>query len=242
MRHFGSKYPIYGVQSRGLDGSERLAYSIDEMADDYLSEIRKVQPTGPYHLLGYSFGGITAHAIAAKLRAQGQEVALLAIIDAYPAHVYELGPAPTATEVLGFFVEGDATAPPPEEDFDTYLHKIVQHLRCRDSVFSIFDERTFANMVKVLLNNLSLFRSFASPVFDGHLLLFRATDPRTISVDSWGPHIRGHIEVHDLACHHKDLIGDQPLATIAAAISTRLSQLHPDYAASETNGRATASR
>ena len=137
MRHFGSKYPIYGVQSRGLDGSERLACSIDEMADDYLSEVRKVQPTGPYHLLGYSFGGITAHAMAAKLRAQGQEVALLAIIDAYPADVYELGPAPTATEVLGFFVEGDQTAPPPEEDFDTYLHKIVQHLRCRDSVFSI---------------------------------------------------------------------------------------------------------
>ena len=97
-------------------------------------------------------------------------------------------------------------------------------------------------MVKVLLNNLSLFRSFASPVFDGHLLLFRATDPRTIPVESWRPHIRGHIEVHDLACHHKDLIADQPLARIAAAISARLSRLHPEHAAGEANGRATASR
>ena len=54
------------------------------MAADYLDLIRKIQPSGPYNLLGWSFGGLVAHAIATKLQAAGEEVALLALLDSYP--------------------------------------------------------------------------------------------------------------------------------------------------------------
>ncbi len=54
------------------------------MAEDYLSIIRKIQPAGPYNLLGWSFGGLVAHAIATHLQSMGEEVALLALLDSYP--------------------------------------------------------------------------------------------------------------------------------------------------------------
>ena len=54
------------------------------MAEDYVSIIRKIQPTGPYNLLGWSFGGLVAHAIATQLQDMGEEVALLALLDSYP--------------------------------------------------------------------------------------------------------------------------------------------------------------
>ena len=51
------------------------------MASDYLEQIRRIQPNGPYHLLGWSFGGYVAHSMAAQLEQQGEKVALLALLD-----------------------------------------------------------------------------------------------------------------------------------------------------------------
>ena len=57
-RHAPEDIPLYGVQARGLQPAENLADSVSEMAADYIEQMRKVQPSGPYHLLGWSFGGI----------------------------------------------------------------------------------------------------------------------------------------------------------------------------------------
>jgi thioesterase domain-containing protein len=53
------------------------------MAALYLRAIRAVQPQGPYFLGGWSFGGVVAFEMAQQLQAQGQAVALLAMLDAY---------------------------------------------------------------------------------------------------------------------------------------------------------------
>jgi nonribosomal peptide synthetase DhbF len=231
VRQFGSNYPIYGLQARGLDGVEPPACSIGEMVDDYLNEIRKVQPTGPYHLIGYSFGGIVAHAIAAKLQSQAEEVALLAILDGYPVKPLEVAPLPTESQALWLFLEGGTDAPPPEGDFDAYLARVVRYLRDRRDAFSIFNEKAFVDMIKVLRNNIALLRGFLSPVFAGHLLLFRATDTDGAMVppiSAWNPHVCGPMEIHDIACHHKSMIEERALAVIAAVIFDKLSALYPD--------------
>jgi thioesterase domain-containing protein/acyl carrier protein len=81
-RHLGSDQPFYGLQAQGLDGREPKHSSVEEMAAHYIKEIRDVQPNGPYFLGGYCFGGKVAFEMAHQLRAQSQEVALLAVIDA----------------------------------------------------------------------------------------------------------------------------------------------------------------
>ena len=84
IRHIPPEHPIYGLQARNLTQRARRPRSIDEMAEDYLSFIRRIQPHGPYNLLGWSFGGLVAHVIATQLRSMGEEVALLALLDSYP--------------------------------------------------------------------------------------------------------------------------------------------------------------
>ncbi len=73
--------PVYGIQARGLDGIETPNRSIAAMADDYLAAIRAAFPHGPYHLAGYSSGGLTAFEIARRLRAAGEAPASLTLID-----------------------------------------------------------------------------------------------------------------------------------------------------------------
>ncbi len=81
-RHLTDDRPIYGLVPRGLDGRQTPASRMEEMAAEYVREIRALQPEGPYHVAGFCFGGIVAFEIAQQLRAQGQQVALLALIQA----------------------------------------------------------------------------------------------------------------------------------------------------------------
>ncbi|HEX3559471.1 MAG TPA: amino acid adenylation domain-containing protein [Pyrinomonadaceae bacterium] len=82
--HMEKDQPLYGLQAQGLDGKKPPLNRIEEMASSYLSEIRTLQPEGPYHLAGYSSGGIVAFEMAQQLHAQGQQVGLLAMLDTYP--------------------------------------------------------------------------------------------------------------------------------------------------------------
>lgn len=79
--HLGHDQPVYGLQSRGLDGSTELARRIEDMAALYVKEVRALQPEGPYYLGGYCMGGGVALEMAQQLQAQGQEVALLAMLE-----------------------------------------------------------------------------------------------------------------------------------------------------------------
>jgi len=79
----GGDQPLYGLQSKGFNDNQEPLDRIEDMARTYLIEIRTIQPRGPYYLLGYSFGGIVAYELACQMKAQGEYVALLAIVDAY---------------------------------------------------------------------------------------------------------------------------------------------------------------
>ncbi len=76
--------PVYGLQSRGLDGKQEPISQIGPMAAHYVEEVRDLQPEGPYFLCGSSFGGVVAFEMAQQLHAQGQDVALVALLDTGP--------------------------------------------------------------------------------------------------------------------------------------------------------------
>ena len=82
-RNLGDNQPVYGLQSRGLNGSEGSATRIEEMAAHYREEIQALQPKGPYFLGGYCMGGTVALEIAQQLRRAGESVGLLALLETY---------------------------------------------------------------------------------------------------------------------------------------------------------------
>jgi amino acid adenylation domain-containing protein/non-ribosomal peptide synthase protein (TIGR01720 family) len=91
LPHLPPDQPVYGVQARGLRMREALPATFEAMAADYVEWIRAVRPHGPYRLLGWSLGGVLAHAVAVLLQEQGQVVEFLALVDArvgieIPAH------------------------------------------------------------------------------------------------------------------------------------------------------------
>jgi thioesterase domain-containing protein len=79
----GEDQPVYGLQAQGLDGQRPILTSVEEMAELYLQEVKTIQPQGPYLVGGYCMGGSVALEMAQRLRAQGEEVALVALFETY---------------------------------------------------------------------------------------------------------------------------------------------------------------
>lgn len=79
-RQLGDR-PVYALQSPALRGYETGDNSIEQMASRYLHEVRAVRPHGPYHLGGFSAGGLVAFEMAQQLQASGEEIGSVCLLD-----------------------------------------------------------------------------------------------------------------------------------------------------------------
>lgn len=75
--------PCLAFEADGRFEGELGATSLDDLAGAYVDLLRGRQPRGPYHLCGYSAGGLIAFEIARQLAAAGDEVAFLGLVDTY---------------------------------------------------------------------------------------------------------------------------------------------------------------
>ncbi|KAG0038320.1 hypothetical protein BGZ83_003119, partial [Gryganskiella cystojenkinii] len=201
--------PLYGLQSRGLDGKSPLAKSMEEMTLDYISHIREIQPQGPYHILGWSFGGNVAHNMAVELQRQGESVPLLAILDS------RLGHRPRREVKSG--IQDKPTK------FDEYLADLQETLRMdKDDALALKRMLT-----RILDNNINLTEHFKPSVFSGDILFFRTTREKGNVIDPtcWRPYIRGSVEAHDVECEHMEIDKPENMAVVGRIVTAWIERL-----------------
>jgi amino acid adenylation domain-containing protein len=100
-RYLGVDQPVYGFKARELNGPDEFS-AIEEMAAEYLSDLRQCQPRGPYYLGGYCFGGNVAWEMARQLQEQGERAALVVLMNSAPTHSSRARIAATPAWVLRF--------------------------------------------------------------------------------------------------------------------------------------------
>lgn len=192
VRRLEGARPVWGLQALGLEPGQEPLRDVREMADLYLAEIRRVQSTGPWHLAGWSFGGIVAFEMARRLRAQGEEVASLVLIDptdpraigALPADeigllaafARELGLTP---ETLGLTLD-EARALVPDLLWPLLLEKGREAGRLRPGD----DLADLRRRFEVFRANAEAARAFRPGPYDGPLDLFEAAE-RPTAAGSW---------------------------------------------------------
>jgi len=81
--HLALEQPLYGLAVQMLNKKYAPPNRVEDLAAHYIKEMRILQPDGLYFLVGVFFGGLVAFEIAQQLVAQGQQVALLALLDTY---------------------------------------------------------------------------------------------------------------------------------------------------------------
>jgi thioesterase domain-containing protein len=167
--------------------------------------VLEVQPNGPYYLLGWSFGGTLAHAMATELQRRGHEVALLALLDAAPSSHF------TDLEALD------------EAMVRRFLANYMGHLAGMEEYPSLV-----ATASSIFIRQMDQMRRFASPRFRGDIVFFNALlDPETHDKREleeeldvlWQEHVDGRVQRIDLACAHNEMYWPRNAAEISRAIN-----------------------
>lgn len=195
------------------------------MADGYLEAIREVQPDGPYHLLGWSFGGLVAHAMATRLQEEGEEVALLAVLDAYPAVPPTVPHAPDVRKAVASLLQDPTVLTDEAEIRDP--EEAVRFLRDKHLILASLDDRTIHTALVSTTHHVGLAHDFTPRPYTGDLLLFRAMSdihgaPPAPAV--WEQFVAGRVLNHELDCGHQEMADTGPTAEIAAVIGRILGE------------------
>ncbi|WP_378732882.1 amino acid adenylation domain-containing protein [Nocardia brasiliensis] len=214
--------PIYGLQAPDLGGHEPPARSIEEFADRYVREIRAIQPDGPYHLLGWSFGGLIAHAVATKLQEAGATVGVVALLDADTADIdgdtiERLSAGAFVNSFGSVFGIDDVPA-------EATAQAAAELIRERLGGVSLIDADTIERMAASYNASARTRTGYRRPVFDGDIVYFSATvDTSDIfGPDGWRPYVTGEIRNYDVEVTHDELTAPHVLPIIARVLDEHL--------------------
>jgi nonribosomal peptide synthetase DhbF len=177
LRQIPPNRPIWGMQATGFQNAE-MPNTISEMAVEYVRQIRKIQPNGPYHLVGWSFGGNVAHEMARHLRCQGDVVSLLAIIDSAPT----APPESTAAPQIPIWEKSLLMAMGASPDLDKTLQAVV-------------------------VRNSQLIRTISPHQYTGDVVLFVSSDANSQdALNVWQPFVAGQIRSHRIGARHDEML------------------------------------
>ncbi|HEU5022043.1 MAG TPA: amino acid adenylation domain-containing protein, partial [Bryobacteraceae bacterium] len=221
---FGGDQPVYGIQARGLDGVEEVATSVEAMAADYIRAIRSVQPNGPYRIGGFSAGGVVAYEMARQLQAEGEETALLALLDTQmgtPDVIGSLSSDFSAFErwrrVLLLNLRGIGRT--------NWLEFAGLKIRNWRMTFHIWAySRGFGRLNTWEAFILALRRYQPKP-YNGNAVLFRAAEELVDYPDpsfGWSPYIKGDLRIIDAKGDHDNFLSDEFIRNLATELNRLL--------------------
>lgn len=218
--------PVYGLQVPS-SATTHVQVGIDDLAEIYVEEITRVQPTGPYHLLGWSLGGQIAHAIAVRLRRAGAEVGVLTMLDSVV--IPEGAPPPPTprmrdllTHLLGDEPEdADQAEDVTAEQAAQWLHAAGPNLGAGLTAAQL------EHLHRGYVDGVRMSHGYYPERYDGDLLYFSATRGVTadVGVDIWRPFVTGRLTEHPVVATHAQLTNSDVCAVIGPILAAHLASV-----------------
>ncbi|MFT4265125.1 MAG: amino acid adenylation domain-containing protein, partial [Nocardioides sp.] len=220
LRHLPSELPVHAIQAPGIeDGSPEPVDSLTALAERQLATVRRVVGEGPFHVAGWSLGGMAAHAVATLARSSGQEVGAVVLLDAYPPAQWATLAEPTEEDaLLGLLRLGAATV---ADDVPLTRDVVAAALRDSGSALAALPEKVVDGCVASVLEAARLVRTPLPGVLPGRCTLVVATAPRPetwLDPDGWLALAEDPVDVVRLDAAHADLVRRPVVEQVAAAI------------------------
>jgi len=222
--HFALEQPFYGLAAQMLGKKYAPPNRVEDLAAHYIKEMRIIQPEGPYFLAGLSIGGLVAFEIAQQLVAQGQQVALLALLDTY---------APDALQQLSARQQISAHWNKFLQLGPTYiLEKTIKRLNDKlNHSLKTIGCKFYLSIGQPLPNNLQDFTfeqenqeaasNYVPQAYSGQVTLFQATD-EIVGVGSyldpllgWGELAVGGLKIHEVPSTHLGMLQEPHVQVLA---------------------------
>jgi amino acid adenylation domain-containing protein len=242
----GSDQPCYGLQAKGLEDGQDPHTRIEDMAAWYIQALQTVQPTGPYLLGGWSMGGVVAFEMAQQLHAQGQRVALLALLDGRIPTPDETFPEEDAEAILlverYFGISFGPMESLAELHKDQQLAFMLEQAKSAGLVPAELDVSQARRFVELLRNDLRATQNYGLHLYPGRITFFKAketpvgTSPDPDPTMGWSKWASGGVEVHVVPGNHANLMYEPHVEVLAEKLTACLNQAQSTKAAE--NGAA----
>jgi amino acid adenylation domain-containing protein len=234
-QRLGRDQPCHGIRARGLYGEQDLPATLEDMAADYLDAIRAVQPHGPYHLAGWSLGGVVAFEMAQQLVERGQEVGVVALLDTTipfgPQNRRYWADAEQSGQEYGLDVSLDQLA---QLGADEQLPYLWEHAR----KLGLIEDNTPAPLVRQLLDELKrlfhahvrLVRDYVVRPYPGRLVLFRPAETpvaRATPADRGWSQLAHAVTVHVIPGQHHTMVKEPHVQVLARKLRRFLRRQDP---------------
>ncbi|MGW5572701.1 amino acid adenylation domain-containing protein [Nocardia thailandica] len=223
LPHLSPRRPVYGLQAPHVAGEAGFT-TIEAAASHYVAHIRSIQPHGPYHLLGWSLGGLIAQEIAVQLQEAGERVAVLAMLDSYQLGDRWLDTAmPSVADILGEFGAAGADLP---ADLD--LREAADLLRAQQGPFAALSVDHLERLYTGYADGTVMANRFRPRVFDGDLVFFTAAADEINAADparrahTWQRYVTGTVHNTELPCRHSAMTTPEALAAIGPVLARHL--------------------
>ena len=225
LRRLGLERAHHGLSSVGLLGGERPE-QLEELARQYVRAVLEVQPEGPVHLAGWSFGGVVAFEMARQLEALGRPVGVLIAIDSMPDDGAELPEGWEALELAE--VVGTELGLPVEECHALLSEGGLARLAQRGAEVTGGRPEDVRLLLEELRRNLGALRHYRPRPSLGRMVLVEATErahPLPQPLESlWRPLVAGGLEHHRLPGDHSQLVREPHVEAVAELIQRVLSR------------------
>jgi enterobactin synthetase component F len=223
-RALAPRRTVYGLQAPALDPAIAAPDSLEALAAGYVDRAMAATPHATFHLAGWSVGGILAHAMAVRLRALGQRVGVLAMLDSYPSDVWRAEPEPDENAPLRALLAIAGYDPDRLPDLELTRATVVDFLRRGDSPLGGLPDAALDGVVRVVQGNNRLVRAHRHGRYDGTVTHFRAAldhAGRDLSPAMWQPYA-ARVAVIDIPALHANLTGLAATALIAPLLGQLL--------------------
>jgi thioesterase domain-containing protein/acyl carrier protein len=227
----GAEQPVYGIQSQALVANQPALLHLKDMATHYIEDIRRVQPHGPYKLLGYSFGGTVVLEMAHQLRRMGEEVAMLGMIDSkskdYEEALSRLTTMQTRINRRVNRFKGNAGRL-AWQDRAKYIWEKITTRAIRFACMAAANlniRRVPAFMSSAYDINYVAVLNYRLRSYDGKLVLFRASEQDAANGPydlGWGPIFHQGVQIHDLTGDHERIFLEPNIDRLAERLRESL--------------------
>ena len=224
--------PFYALQSPGLENGNlgHAAADLAAMAAGYVAAVRTVQPQGPYLLGGWSVGGVIAFEMARQLRESGEEVALLALLDSYPATRADAMDEYGEEDLLRLFLQdqarmqgkeipalADGLAGLPAEE---RLARVLGRAREAGLLKADVPLEAARRLLDVYRANLHAFAGYRPRPYPGPVTLFRPEGARAdLPLNGWDAFPAGAIDVQPVAGDHYNMLAPPRVQALAERLN-----------------------
>jgi amino acid adenylation domain-containing protein len=228
-RHLDPDRPFYGLQSRGLDIEYLPHSSIEEMAAHYVQMIRRVQLNGPYHIGGWSMGGVVAFEIARQLCGEGERVGMLALFDTEPPSRTPreddrdlTSDAELVIRAIGqdLQISTEQLKGLSPEEQDAY---VIDAARKANIIVPDLDHPRARRLFDVYRSNRRALLNYGAQTHRGRVILFSCANGATEEIADptfgWSELVAGEVEVVPVPGEHKTMVYPPYVETLASRIN-----------------------